>query len=471
MDQNEPSYWAINPLDGRYQKTTSQLKNYLSEGALVSYRIKIELLWTVHLLESMKKNYLPSLIEDLDTSLETVKKLSLKNYHHAISAVKKIEAVTNHDVKACEYYIQKLFDDQKLNPKLKSIIHFACTSEDINNLSYGLMLRDLRQNTLLPIADEIEKILLQLVETNKDIPLLARTHGQAASPTTLGKELAVFLYRMGQQKKELVSLKILGKINGAVGNYNAHHFVFPETNWPKICQSFVEEKLGLSWNPYTTQIESHDYLAKICHNISLSSSISIGLCQDIWSYISSHIFGQRTVKGEVGSSTMPHKVNPIDFENAEGNFGVARNLANHLADKLPISRRQRDLSDSTVQRSCGTLFGHYYLAQKSLLKGLSKIEARKDVIERELEDHWEVLAEPIQMLLRRHGVTNAYEKLKNYSRGKALTKEDIKIFIQELEEIPETEKNRLLDLTPSKYTGLASSLCEAVIGTLKSNNL
>lgn len=457
------TYFALSPVDGRYGKTTSHLKNYLSEAALIHYRLKVELFWLEHLLSSMKEKKISSTLENIDNSLLAVRELLKEDFHSYASDVKEIEKTTNHDVKACEYFLQNLFDKKDLNPKLKSLIHFACTSEDINNLAYGLMLKDLRKEILLGLSEEVEASLSHIAKETKSIPLLSRTHGQSASPTTLGKEVALFLHRLGKQKKDLKSLPIYGKINGAVGNYNAHSFVFPETDWPLLCKNFVEEKLGLSWNPYTTQIESHDGLAKLCQNISLTSTISIGLCQDIWSYISVNIFGQKTIEGEVGSSTMPHKVNPIDFENAEGNFGITRSLANHLAEKLPISRKQRDLSDSTVQRSLGTLFAHFFLAQKSLLKGLGKITAKEEVLKEELENHWEVLAEPIQMLLRRYGVTDAYEQLKAYSRGKALRKEDVKNFVESLSLLPETEKKRLLNLTPSSYIGLAENLTEEIL--------
>jgi len=457
------NYFALSPIDGRYKNTTSALENFLSEAALVHYRLKVELLWLEHLLEAMIEKNIEPILENLKNSLVQISRLSQEDYRHVAKDVKEIEKKTNHDVKACEYFLQEVFDKKNLDPKLKSLLHFACTSEDINNLAYGLMLKDVRQEILLDLEKEIETTLAHICEDTKKTPLLSRTHGQAASPTTLGKEIAIFLYRLKKQRQELESLPIYGKINGAVGNYNAHEFTFPKTNWPLLCKNFVEKKLQLDWNPYTTQIESHDGLAKICQNISLTSTISIGLCQDLWSYISVNIFGQKTVAQEIGSSTMPHKVNPIDFENAEGNFGLARSLANHMADKLPISRKQRDLSDSTVQRSLGTLFGHYYLGKKSLLKGLKKIKPQEDIMKEELENHWEVLAEPIQMILRRYGVDNAYEKLKEYSRGKALSKEEIKNFVKNLNELPEFEKKRLLELTPATYIGLAEKLTNEII--------
>lgn len=455
--------FAVTPIDGRYQKATEELSPYLSESALIHYRIKVEIHWLCHLLEAMEENKLPKLFKKIPETLLKLRALNDKDFRKEATRVKEIERITNHDVKACEYFIQNLFVEEKLPTELKSFIHFACTSEDINNLAYGLMLKDLRASALIPKTKELEASLHKLAEENKNAPLLSRTHGQAASPTTLGKEMALFLHRLREQRKRCEALPIFGKINGAVGNYNAHHFVFPETNWHEISQSFVEAKLGLTWNPYTTQIENHDGLALLCQNISLSSSIAIGLCQDVWSYISSNVFGQKSIAGEVGSSTMPHKVNPIDFENAEGNFGLARSLANHLAEKLPISRRQRDLTDSTVQRSLGTLFGHFFLAQKSLLKGLGKITSKKEVMLEELEEHWEVLAEPIQMLLRRYGVSDAYEKLKDYSRGKALGKEEIKAFVSELSELPEGEKRRLLTLSPSSYLGKAVAITEEIL--------
>ena len=325
------------------------------------------------------------------------------------------------------------------------------------------MLKDLRKHVLLQTMAKVRYKLSDLADRYKATPLLARTHGQAASPTTLGKEISVFAYRLFKQEKELKNLELLGKINGAVGNYNAHSFTIPEVEWPKLCEDFVTQKLGLNWNPYTTQIESHDYVAKLCQNISLSSTISIGLCQDFWSYISTDILGQKFVKNEVGSSTMPHKVNPIDFENAEGNFGLCRSLANHLAEKLPISRRQRDLSDSTAQRSLGNLFAHFVLAEEALVKGLGKVEAHKEAMAEELDQHWEVLAEPIQTVLRRYGVSDAYERLKNYTRGQGLTQEGALNFISSLSEIPEEEKQRLRELTPASYIGIAPNLAEEII--------
>ena len=368
MDHSEFSSWALSPVDGRYFDRVNNLRAFLSEGALNCYRIKVEVLWTLHLLEAMRDNKFPRIVDDLAGALKWFRELSQKSYYKEVHRIKKIEETIKHDVKSCEYFIQNLIKQNKLDPKLNTLVHFACTSEDINNLAYGLMLKDVRLKVVLPSMASLRYKLSSLADTYKSTPLLARTHGQAASPTTLGKEISVFAYRLFKQESELKKMKILGKINGAVGNYNAHMFTLPEINWPKLCENFVTEKLELEWNPYTTQIESHDYLAKICQNIALTSTISIGLCQDLWSYISSDILGQKYVKNEVGSSTMPHKVNPIDFENAEGNYGLCRSLANHLSEKLPISRRQRDLSDSTTQRSLGNLFGHFQLAQDSLLK-------------------------------------------------------------------------------------------------------
>ncbi len=466
MNHSELSLWALSPLDGRYFEKVNNLRSFLSEGALNCYRIKVELLWTLHLLEAMKEKKFPQLVDNLDECLLSIRKLSQESYYKDINRVKKIEKTIRHDVKSCEYFIQDLIKQNKLEPKLNTLIHFACTSEDINNLAYGLMLKDMRKKVLLPSLASLRYKLSSLVDDYKNMPLLARTHGQAASPTTFGKELSVFAFRFFKQEKELKEMKVLGKINGAVGNYNAHTFTLPDVDWPQLCKSFVTNKLELEWNPYTTQIESHDYLAKLCQNISLTSTIAIGLCQDIWSYISSDILGQKYTKNEVGSSTMPHKVNPIDFENAEGNYGLCRSLANHLAEKLPISRRQRDLSDSTAQRSLGNLFGHFILAQDSLLKGLSKIEAKETTMNQELERHWEVLAEPVQMLLRRYGVTDAYERLKEYTRGQTLTQEKIREFVASLTEIPEEEKNRLYELTPASYIGIAPKLAEEIIKTI-----
>ncbi|MBC61761.1 MAG: adenylosuccinate lyase [Zetaproteobacteria bacterium] len=454
---------AISPLDGRYRNKLETFRNYVSEGALIKYRIKVELQWLLHLLgiPQVKKLFSESQVKHADKIIHQ----ALKNIpQNAAVLVKSKENVINHDVKAVEYYLKDYLSEKNLDVKILNFIHFACTSEDINNLSYALMLKDAVENFLLPINEQVIKKLKSFSFQHAELSMLSRTHGQTASPTTLGKEFCVFAWRIQRQNKILKDTAILGKINGAVGNYNAHAFVFPEVDWIKISQDFIEKRLKLTWNPYTTQIESHDYIAEYCHTLSRMCAISIDMVRDLWGYISLGYLKQKSYKNEVGSSTMPHKINPIDFENAEGNYGLCSTLANHLAEKLLISRFQRDLSDSTVLRSLGSMVSYFLIGQTSLLKGLSKIDANHQNIIDDLDKSWEVLAEPIQTLLKRNGIEGAYETLKTFSRGQSITKEIMKEFISSCKGLNQKDKERIEKLSPDTYTGLASQLTKSFCG-------
>lgn len=440
---------AISPLDGRYCDKVAELAAHFSEAALMRYRVLVEAEWFIFLCNTVKLREARVLkkneVGKLRGLYEGFSLADAKN-------VKAIEAKINHDVKAIEYFVKEKLEKTTMK-KLSEFVHFCCTSEDINNLAYALLLKDFHREHFLPKLQEMQVQMLMLVKKWKDIPMLARTHGQPASPTTVGKELFVFATRIAQTVKMLETLPRFGKINGAVGNWNAHVVAYPNIDWKKASKQFVEN-LGLTWNPVTTQIEPHDHLAMHCSAVAQLNTICIDLCRDMWTYISFDYFKQKMKSGEVGSSTMPHKVNPIDFENAEGNLGIANALFRHFAEKLPISRMQRDLSDSTVFRSIGVAFGHTMLAYKSLLKGLGKIELNEALVRADLASHFEVLAEPIQTILRKHGKTGAYEKLKALTRGKKVTAESLRAFIQALD-IPEDDKKRLLALTPERYTGLA----------------
>ena len=454
---------AVTPIDGRYSSKVDILKTYLSEEALILYRVKVELLWLEFLLEKIKTKDISTEVLNMDDHLDKLRILIKQENIQCIDKIKSIEKKTKHDVKAVEYYLRDLLIQEGFDSSVVALIHFACTSEDINNLSYALMLKDLRQKVLIPSLNELIDQLLDLTEKSSSYAMLSRTHGQAASPTTLGKEIGVFAYRLFEQSKDLKKIKIIGKINGAVGNYNAHHFVFSDSNWPRLSQDFVEKKLDLAWNPFTTQIENHDWVAKFCDQVAQISNICLDLSRDTWGYISFDYLTQIKTQGEVGSSTMPHKVNPIDFENAEGNFGIAVSLCRHLSNKLPISRFQRDLSDSTVFRSLGTLFAYYSIAINSLLQGIKKVEANPEKMSFELNSHWELLAEPIQMLLRRYGVVDAYEKLKDFSRGEHLTRSDIHSLVDSFENIPKFQKEKLKELSPQKYIGYAEKLAKEIV--------
>jgi len=441
---------AISPIDGRYSTKTAPLREIFSEYGLIKARVEVEIRW----LQSIAANPGVSDLAEFGSSA-TEKLNSLIDDFNLESAerVKEIERTTNHDVKAVEYFIREQIIEVDELSKASEFIHFACTSEDINNLSYGLMVSRGR-SALSEVINRIEQSLTGLAHEQAETPMLSRTHGQTASPTTLGKEIANVVYRLRRQLAQLANIEVLGKINGAVGNYNAHLSAYPETDWSAHAKSFVES-LGLNWLPYSTQIEPHDGIAELCQNLSRINTILIDLDRDIWGYISIGYFKQKVIAGEVGSSTMPHKVNPIDFENSEGNLGLANAILGHLADKLPISRWQRDLTDSTVLRNQGAAFGYCLIGWESLIKGLSKLEVNEERLAEDLDNNWEVLAEPIQTVMRRYQIDGAYEKLKELSRGQRLDAEQIKTFVETLD-IPEEAKKLLIDLTPGNYTGNAA---------------
>lgn len=448
---------AISPLDGRYASKTAELRSIFSEYGLMRFRVQVELTWLKQLAACWQiseiKPFSPETIAFIDSIMQN---FSVEDAED----IKKREAVTNHDVKAVEYFLK---DKVKGNAELeaaKEFIHFACTSEDINNNSHALMLKTAREEVLLPVMDTVIEKITELAHTYAALPLLARTHGQPASPTTLGKEMANVVYRLRRQRDQVAAVQIMGKINGAVGNYNAHMSAYPEVDWLAFSQQF-EESLGLNFNPYTTQIEPHDYIAELFNALQRFNTIIIDFDRDIWGYISYGTFTQKTVAGEIGSSTMPHKVNPIDFENSEGNLGLANAVFAHLAAKLPISRFQRDLTDSTVLRNLGVACGYSLIAWRSTLKGISKLQANPQHTADELDHNWEVLAEPYQTVMRRYGIANPYEKLKELTRGRTVTRETMLSFIDTLE-IPEDAKERLRALTPAAYTGRAQQFAEEI---------
>ncbi len=444
---------ALSPLDGRYSRGADPLRAYFSEQALIRYRTRIELEWLQALAaERGIREVKPFSRKTLAAFAALVGNFSERDADH----IKRIEAETNHDVKAIEYWLKDRLAKNAEAQRSLEFIHFACTSEDINNLAYALMLRESRDAVMLPRLAELSRALQLLARRHAALPMLSRTHGQAASPTTLGKEMANFARRLQRAGERLAAVPVLGKINGAVGNYNAHQAAYPGFAWERFCRRFVE-RLGLEFNPYTTQIEPHDWLAELLDAYARANSVLLDLDRDLWGYVSLGYFRQKPKKGEVGSSTMPHKVNPIDFENSEGNVGVANALLRHLADKLPVSRWQRDLSDSTALRNLGSALGHTLLAYASCLRGLGKLEVDKARLAADLEANWEVLAEPIQQVMRRYGVPEAYEKLKALSRGQRLDRAQLAEFIRGLP-IPPDAKKRLLALTPARYTGLAAEL-------------
>ena len=448
---------ALSPLDGRYAAKVEALRPIFSEYGLMQRRVLVEVRW----LEALADE--EAIVEVAPFSAAARAKLrAIADAFATIDGekVKDIERTTNHDVKAIEYFIkQRIGDDAEL-AKAKEFVHFACTSEDINNLAYALMLRDARDGVLLPALNGVIAKLRELAHANAALPMLSRTHGQTATPTTLGKELANVIARLERQRKQIVNVEILGKINGAVGNYNAHAISYPEVDWPALAQRFVES-LGLVFNPYTTQIEPHDFVAELSDAVRRANVILIDLCRDVWSYISLGYFKQALKADEVGSSTMPHKVNPIDFENAEGNFGVANALFGHFAEKLPISRWQRDLTDSTVLRTLGTAFGHTQIALDSLTRGLGKLNVNDARLAADLDASWEVLAEAVQTVMRRHGLPEPYEQLKALTRGQGITRESMRTFIAGLA-LPDADKQRLLALTPAGYIGKAESLAKNI---------
>jgi adenylosuccinate lyase len=448
---------ALSPLDGRYASSADPLRQYFSEHALIRYRVRIELAWLGALAAE------PAIAGLRPFSRATSAALAglLKSFSEKDSArIKDIEARTNHDVKAIEYWLRaKLAKNREALGALE-FIHFAATSEDINNLSYALMLAEARERVLLPRLDAVIAALRELAHRHAKLAMLSRTHGQPASPTTLGKEMANFAHRLQRARDAIARVPLLGKMNGAVGNYNAHTVAYPKFDWPRFCRRFVEG-LGLEFNPYTTQIEPHDSLAELFDAFARANTVLLDLDRDLWGYVSLGYFRQRPKKGEVGSSTMPHKVNPIDFENSEGNLGIANALLRHLAEKLPVSRWQRDLSDSTALRNAGAALGHTLLAYSSCLRGLGKLEADPARLAEDLAANWEVLTEAVQQVMRRHGVPDAYDKLKALSRGKRLDRKSLAAFIRALP-VPAEAKRRLLALTPAAYTGLAATLARKI---------
>jgi adenylosuccinate lyase len=448
---------AISPIDGRYRARTEVLSDFFSEFALIRYRVMVEVRWLQQLAADPGVPEAPALSANARARLDRlVREFTVSDAQR----VKDIERTTNHDVKAVEYFIkEKIADEADLKTQLE-FVHFACTSEDINNLSYALMLRDGRDQVMVPLMRQLIDQLRKLAHDTAAQPMLARTHGQTASPTTVGKEIANVVYRLERQVKQFADSPVLGKINGAVGNYNAHLSAYPDVDWQANAQAFVES-LGLQWNPYTTQIEPHDFIAEMFAACCRFNTIVIDLDRDIWGYISLGYFKQRAIAGEVGSSTMPHKVNPIDFENSEGNLGIANAVMQHLAEKLPISRWQRDLTDSTVLRSAGTGFAHALIAYHATLKGLSKLSINPVILQRDLDNSWEVLAEPIQTVMRRYGVEQAYEKLKELTRGQTINEAVLIEFINTLD-IPEQAKVALRTLRPDNYIGNAIEQARAV---------
>ena len=447
---NLTSLSAISPIDGRYADKTFNLREIFSEYGLIRYRVIVELRWLEALAADPRVAEVPALTDAGRQALQTI----IDDFNVAeAQRVKTIEDTTNHDVKAVEYYLKQKINNIPELIDLKEFIHFSCTSEDINNLAYALMLHDCRAQILEPALASLIKAVAKLAHSYAELPMLSRTHGQPASPTTLGKEMAVFAQRLKRQQLQLGAVEILGKINGATGNYNAHEAAYPEVDWAQFAADFLKS-LELQPSPATTQIEPHDFIAEYFHVLARINTILIDFARDIWGYISVGYFRQKTVAGEVGSSTMPHKVNPIDFENAEGNLGIANAIFHHLTEKLPISRWQRDLTDSTVLRNLGVGIAHSSIAFQALEKGIKKLEANNERLAADLDDNWEVLGEAIQTVMRRHGLPDPYERLKQFTRGKRVGREALRGFILDLE-LPEADKQRLLEMTPGRYIGNA----------------
>lgn len=441
---------AISPVDGRYGSKVKSLRPIFSEFGLIKYRVTVEVRWLQKLAATADIAEVPAFSAQANALLDAI----VANFSEAdAQSIKDIEATTNHDVKAVEYFLkEKISNNAELNA-ITEFIHFACTSEDINNLSHGLMLSDCREQVLMPMIDDILNDIKTLAIEYKNVPMMCRTHGQPASPSTLGKEMANVYVRLKRQREQIAQVEMLGKINGAVGNYNAHLSAYPELDWHNFANEFVSS-LGLTFNPYTTQIEPHDYIAELFDAISRFNTILIDFDRDIWGYIAIGHFKQKTIAGEIGSSTMPHKVNPIDFENSEGNLGIANALFSHLAQKLPVSRWQRDLTDSTVLRNLGVGFAHALIAYQATRKGISKLEVNEANLLAELDANWEVLAEPIQTVMRRYGIEKPYEKLKELTRGKRVDGDSMRAFIMNLD-LPDTAKAQLCEMTPASYIGRA----------------
>jgi adenylosuccinate lyase len=448
---------AISPVDGRYGSKTVDLRNYFSEFGLIKYRVMVEVRWLQQLAATTQIAEVPALSAQANLVLnDIVDNFSLSDAER----VKEIERTTNHDVKAVEYLLKEKVAANAELSAISEFIHFACTSEDINNLSHGLMLSEARANVLLPQCDALLEAIKQLANEHKTVPMMARTHGQPASPTTMGKEMANVYMRLKRQRDQIAGVEILGKLNGAVGNYNAHLSAYPQLNWHQLSEQFVTG-LGLSWNPFTTQIEPHDYIAELFDAVARFNTILLDFDRDVWGYIALGHFKQRTIAGEIGSSTMPHKVNPIDFENSEGNLGIANALFNHLSAKLPVSRWQRDLTDSTVLRNLGMGFGYTVIAYQATLKGISKLEVNEANLRAELDANWELLAEPVQTVMRKYAIEQPYEKLKELTRGKRITQADLHVFIDKLA-LPEQVKEQLKQLTPANYIGAAVEITDTL---------
>jgi len=448
---------ALTPLDGRYGSKVNALRPIFSEFGLIKYRSLVEIRWLQALAQEANIAEVPTFSESANAQLDAI----IDNFSVAdAEAVKTIEATTNHDVKAVEYFLKQSSDSIAEVKAVSEFFHFACTSEDINNLSYALMLHDAREQVVLPTFEQVVSAINSLANDNAGLAMLARTHGQPASPTTLGKEMRNVVARLERQIEQIKAVTVLGKINGATGNYNAHVVAYPEVNWEVFSQNFVES-LGLTWNPLTTQIEPHDYMAELFHAVARFNTILLDFDRDIWSYISIGYFKQKVIAGEVGSSTMPHKVNPIDFENSEGNLGLANAVFDHLALKLPVSRWQRDLTDSTVLRNIGVGFGYTMLACVATLKGISKLDVNADALAADLDENWAVLGEAIQTVMRRYDIPEPYEKLKALTRGKdGIDQATLEVFIENLE-VPDTVKVEMKKLTPANYIGLAADLAKS----------
>lgn len=448
---------AVSPLDGRYAAKCAPLRDLFSEQGLIRLRALVQVRWVQFLAEQNEfdglgpfspvvSDYLNALIDEFSAD--------------DARQIKEIEATTNHDVKAVEYFLAEKLDNDPDLSQIRPFLHFACTSEDVNNVAYALMLREGRDDIVIPALRKLIASLRGIAETTAALPMLSRTHGQAASPTTMGKELANFIWRLERQMDSLANVVPLAKMNGAVGNFNAHVVAYPEMDWITASNEFIES-LGLQCNPYTTQIEPHDWVAEYCDALARINTVLIDASHDLWGYISQGYLGQRSVSEEVGSSTMPHKVNPIDFENAEGNLGIANALLKHFSAKLPVSRWQRDLSDSTVQRNLGVAIAHGFLAYQGMLNGLGRLEVNRERLAEDLEARWELLAEPVQMVMRRHGYADAYEQLKLLTRGQTIDCEQLHAFIETLE-LPQDAQESLLELTPAAYTGLAEELARSL---------
>jgi len=448
---------ALSPLDGRYAAKTDKLRPILSEAGFMHHRVKVEICW----LQALSQAGFAEILPFSPQATALLDKMAADFTDADAARIKAIEAVTNHDVKAVEYWLKEQVKDVPELVAATEFIHFACTSEDINNTSHGMMLKAARDGVIVPALQDLVAKLRAIAHTNAALPMLSRTHGQTASPTTLGKEIANVVARLERAVQRIIAVEILGKMNGAVGNYNAHLAAYPDFDWAAFSKAVIEQRLGLTFNPYTIQIEPHDYMAELFDAIARANTILLDLNRDIWTYVSLGYFKQRLKDGEIGSSTMPHKVNPIDFENSEGNLGMANAVLKHMAEKLPVSRLQRDLTDSTVLRNIGVGFGYSLLAYDSCLRGLNKLEVNPARLAQDLDANWEVLAEPVQTVMRRYGIANPYEQLKELTRGKGISKDALREFILTLA-VPQEAKDVLLAMTPANYIGIAAKLAAEI---------